>query len=100
MLYRGTTPTIKFSLNYDTSTLTVAYITFSQKGYIKFEKTLEDCNLGTNYITVKLTQEDTLKLTPNIPVETQVRALLADGTAVASKIIEKDVADVLKDGEI
>ena len=86
-MIRGTTPTIKFTTSLETDLLNTAYITFSQNGKLVFEKTLSECTLETKAITLKLTQEETLKLQSGISkVEIQIRAKTADGTVMATDI--------------
>ena len=100
MIYRGTTPRLDFTLPFNTDLIDKAYITFHQKDRQAIEKVKSDCEIDTNKLILTLTQTDTLKLVSSVPVKIQVRALLIDGSAVASKVIEKSVNDVLKDGEI
>ena len=100
MIYRGTTPKLDFTLPFNTELLDKAYITFFQKDRQAIEKEKSDCEIDTNKLILTLSQADTLKLVSNVPVKIQVRALLTDGSAIASKVIEKKVKDVLKDGEI
>lgn len=99
-MYRGTTPKLVFTLPFDTNLIDKAYITFFQKDRQAIEKEKSDCEIDTNKLILTLSQTDTLKLVSNVPVKIQVRALLTDGSAIASKVIEKHVEDVLRDGEI
>ena len=99
-MYRGTTPKLVFTLPFDTNLIDKAYITFFQKDRQAIEKDLSACEIKESKLILKLSQQDTLKLVSKIPVQIQVRALLTDGSAVASTVIEKNVQDVLKDGEI
>ena len=100
MIYRGTTPKFIFTLPFSSELIGKAYITFLQKDRKAIDKELSDCEVEGNKITIKLTQADTLNLVSNIKVNIQIRALLTDGSVVASKIIEENVKDILKDGEI
>lgn len=100
MIFRGTTPKFTFTLPFDTSLIDKVYITFYQRDRKSIEKEISDCELSYNKLTLKLTQNDTLSLVSNVDVQIQIRALLTDGSAVASKVNYKKVADVLKDGEI
>ncbi len=100
-MIRGTTPTIKFTTSIETALLNTAYITFSQNGKVVFEKTLSECTLETKAITLKLTQEETLKLQSGISkVEIQIRAKTADGTVMATDIFKVPVDKILKEGII
>lgn len=99
-MIRGTTPTLEFVLPFDTSILVNAYVTFEQNGELVLEKTLEDCVCQENMISVKLTQEETLKLTSGSITEIQIRAKTADGDALASNIIRESTGRILKEGVI
>lgn len=99
-MIRGTTPTLEFTLPFDVSTLMLAYITFSQSGAEKVEKTLDDCEKNGNKLIVKLTQEDTLALSSGDHTEIQIRAKTFDGEAIASNIIRDRTDRILKDGVI
>lgn len=103
-MYRGTTPTLTFTLPFDVSELAVYYITIAQQ-YGKsistiIEKSTEDCTEDGQVITCVLTQEDTLKLYGEGKVLIQVRARTAGGTALASKMFQTTAAEILKDGVI
>lgn len=99
-MIRGTTPTLEFNLPFETSTLEVAYISMSQNDNVIIEKTLSDCVMGENTLTVKLTQDDTLKLEAGDRVEIQIRVRTKEGEALASKIKTTFAAKILKDGVI
>lgn len=99
-MYRGTTPTLTFTLPFETNLISKCYVSFFQKERLRVEKELTNCDCVGKTITVKLTQSDTLSFVSNAVVKIQIRALLSDGNAVASKVMEMNVKDVLKDGEI
>ena len=69
-MYRGTTPTLKFTLPFEAGTL------------------------------AGLTQEETLKLGVSDRTEIQLRVRLADGNALASQIFAVSTERILKDGVI
>ena len=100
MTRRGTTPTHVFNTSIDLTGATVLYITYGQRGGNLIEKKLADCTVTSTAVTVVLTQEESLKLDPKSKVEIQIRAKLADQTAVASNIIETDAGKILKGGII
>lgn len=100
MIYRGTTPKLVFKVNFNTALVEKIYITFSQKDRKPVDKELSDCELEEGKVIVKLTQKDTLSFVSKFPVKIQIRVKLTDGTATATKTIEKTVVDILKDGEI
>lgn len=99
-MYRGTTPTIEVTLDFDASNLEALYATFKQCDEVVFEKTLDDCELNGNVVSFTLTQEETLQLQCKNCVYMQLRAKLNDGTAVAYEPYSFVVQDVFKEGEI
>lgn len=99
-MYRGTTPTLKFSLPFDVSFIDVVWVTFSQKNKEIFTIETEDCVLEEKTITMELTQNQTLRLQGKDEVEIQVRILTHEGEALASNIFKTTVKRILKDGEI
>ena len=99
-MYRGTTPTLQFNLPFSVSNIAVLYITAKQYDVIVLEKDLSDCIVHDTSVTVKLAQEETLKLQPNRRITLQIRCRTHDGTAMASQKFECDVKDILKEGVI
>lgn len=99
-MIRGTTPTLKFIIPISTDQLAEAYVTLAQRGAVVIDKTLEECDCEENKITVKLTQEETLKLQHDCITEIQIRARTLSGDAVASNIIRESTKRILKDGVI
>lgn len=98
-MFRGTTPTNVFNVDVDLTNAEVIYITYKQQNKVVFEKTKDDITATAQTLTVKLTQEETLKLTER-EVEIQIRARFSDGTALASNIIKTTASKILKDGVI
>lgn len=99
-MIRGTTPTLKFTLPFNTDRLSCAWITLSQNRTIIIDKPMSDCSCSENVVTVTLTQEETLLLNCDCRTEIQIRAKTVDGKALASKIFTVDTERILKDGEI
>lgn len=99
---RGTSPTLTFTTPYTQDEVTSGYITFSQRGAIVIDVSLNDpsVTINDNSISVTLTQEQTLALTTVDVCKIQIRALLTGGKAVASTIVQDAVCPILKDGEI
>ena len=84
-IIRGTTPTIKYTFEtVRPSDIAVAYLTAKQNGATKFEKSLSDATVGTNYIAWILTQEETLALSP-VMASFMCNWKKSDGTRGASK---------------
>lgn len=102
-MIRGTTPFLAFDLPLLTSLIKSAEIilkyTDQNKSFL-IEKTLEDCEIGEQSLTVKLTQAETLQLPAPATAEVQLRVLLTDDTSLATDPFEVDVGKLLKDGEI
>ena len=99
-MIRGTTPTLTFTLPFEVSVLSEAYITLCQNGNTVIEKCMSDCVCEGDTITVKLTQEETLKLECSHIVEIQIRAKTEAGDAIASNVIQERTERILKDGVI
>lgn len=99
-MIRGTTPTLVFDVDADLTDAQVIYITLRQIGRDAIEKTQEDITVGVRELSVRLTQEETLKLESGLPVEIQIRARFADGSAIASNIMRADAGRILKEGVI
>ena len=99
-MIRGTTPTLRFYLPFSVELLEVAYITMQQGGETVIEKTLSECTAEQNVISVKLTQEETLKLHVGSTVEIQIRAKTAKDDALASNIMRESADRILKEGVI
>ena len=98
-MIRGTTPLNIFTVDEDLTNADVIYITYKQNNNVAIEKSLPDIQVTSDTLTVRLTQEDTLNLEPR-EVSIQIRARFADGTAIASNVIQTTATKVLKDGVI
>lgn len=96
-MYRGTTPTLKFTLPFSCDDITLCSVAFAQGGNVVLEKRLDDCSLEGNVISVTLTEEDTLLLDCKSNVEIQLRIACGE-TKLASNIIKTGVGRILKDG--
>lgn len=101
-MIRGTTPVLEFTLPFDTDLLEEAYVTISQRGAVVIEKSIDECTLKRDMLSVRLSQEETLELIAqrNLRTEIQLRVLTRDGEALASNIETVDVGRILKDGVI
>lgn len=100
---RGTTPRVTVTAPIDLTPMTV-YLTFKQGSA---EATLTNADFeafayadGKTTISASLTQEQTLAFEAGERVRVQVRAVQADGTAIASNIASVRVDGLLHDGEI
>ena len=101
-MIRGTTPTLEFTMPFDTSLIAELYITITQNGATALEKTLSDCNCNDTSVSLTLTQEDTLRLEqkPYSNSEMQIRVRTVAGEVLASNIMSIYVGRILKDGVI
>lgn len=104
---RGTTPTHTFKTGVDLRDASVLFITYSQeelpgsKTFVtKVEKTISDCTITENTVSVTLTQAETLAFDDCKMVFIQIRAGFPDDSRIASRIIKSSVDKILKDGEI
>lgn len=96
-MYRGTTPTLKFTLPFACSEISLCSVAISQDGELILEKKLSDCSMEENILVVTLTEEDTLKLDCRKHAEIQLR-IGCGGSRLASNIIRVGVGRILKDG--
>ena len=99
-MIRGTTPTLEFTLPFETSEIAEAFVTLAQKDTVIIDKALSDCKCDARMLSVRLTQEETLKLTCDCKTDIQVRVRTKAGDALASNIIKVDTDKILKDGVI
>lgn len=99
-MIRGTTPTLEFTLPFECSLISCAYVTFAQEKDVKIEKTFDDCEKSGSKLIVRLSQEDTLRLAESVKTEIQIRAKTHAGEALASQIFRVTTERILKDGVI
>ena len=99
-MIRGTTPKLEFSLPFDTSEIAEAFVTLSQNDQVIVDKALADCKCDKRKLSVRLTQEDTLKLSCDCITDIQIRVRTKGGDALASNIMREDTYKILKDGVI
>lgn len=98
-MVRGTTPTLGFSIPCAPEEITTAFVTLSQFGKVKVEKSLPDFLFDGGRLYVALTQKDTLSLTAGF--ETEIQLSIRCGQMVyRSDIIRVETKRILKDGEI
>lgn len=83
----GTTPTHYFELPFDTSNVYQVRIIYKQDNEIIIKKTQDDCILDGSTIELTLTQEDTVKIDHEKPVDIQVRVLDNVGHALGSLVM-------------
>ena len=98
-MIQGTTPTHAFKVPIDTAIISNVRITYAQNGSVVLTKEKEDCKMGENLVSVKLTQEETFNFDEELPVDIQIRILTTGGDALASKVERVPLLTVL-DGEV
>lgn len=82
----GTTPEHTFVFPFDISSIAQVKITYAQNRKVILEKYLVDCVVGTNSLTVSLTQDDTFLFVEGSNVEIQVRVLTKSKQAFTSDV--------------
>ena len=92
-MIRGTTPTHSFVLPFETSIVKSAKVIYAQSDAVILEKA--SCTMEGNTLSVRLTQEETLKFDCKKNVEIQLRILTEANDALTSDIITIDVARCL-----
>ena len=99
-MIRGTTSTLQFTFPFELNNVAELWVTLKRDTNFVLDTTLTDCELDGSVLTLRLTQQDTLKLNAFMPVAIQIRIRTNDGNAVASNIITTSVGQILKDGVI
>lgn len=92
---QGTTPTLTFTLPFETAGLTKCNVDFAQNGTVVLKKGIEDCTLSENSVAVSLTEEETLALNSKQLLEMQISVQKADNTIARSKPIVTKVGKAL-----
>lgn len=91
-MIRGTTPTYTFDIPLDASLIADLRLSFAQEGTELVKKTKNDITLEGQKITVRLTQEDTLKFDHGkSTVQIQLRVLTTGGDVMTSDIMNVNV---------
>ena len=100
MISKGCTCKHTFAIPFTENQISAIFITYQQDQVTKIEKELSDCEFADGTVSVKLSQEDTLKFDDNAIIKIQIRVKLISGAVTKSEIIETFTDDVLKDGVI
>lgn len=100
---RGTTPTININVKseIDLAAITVIWVYIYQDKRVVINKELGDVTMDieNRIISLNLSQDDTLALKVGEGLF-QIRLLMANGTALATKASRINVEEVYKDGVI
>lgn len=99
-LIPGSTPIHTYRTTLDTSLIDKIRITYSQFGEIVLQKQESDCQISDGLITVKLTQEDTLRFVEKVPVKIQGKIRTLGGEVFLTKVITKPCGDVIDREEL
>lgn len=103
-LIRGTTPTIIITVEteIDFDDVSAVWIYISQQNKVKVDKELSDVTFdkAKRTITVTLSQNDTLALKADAEALFQIRLLMVNGTAFATRASKVKVIEVYKNGVI
>lgn len=94
-MFPFSTPTHIFRLPIETDTIAKLEIVYVQFGKTVIEKNENDVQKEGNTISLKLTQQETRDFSHTSPVRIQLRVLTKSGDLLPSKIIEKEVEEVL-----
>ena len=102
-MIKGTTPTIKYNLPFESSLIksaeiVVMYVDANKE--VLIIRNLEKCTLGDKCIETVLTQEETLKLPAPSTVEVQLRIVTKDDTILATVPEKVTVKRLLKEDVI
>ena len=97
-MYRGTTPTITFTLPFDGSRITALNLCFTQQGEVVLEKALGACKLERNTLQVSLTEQETLLFDAKKGMADMQLRIGCGDARMASNIMQISVERILKDG--
>ncbi len=94
---RGTTPTLRFELKgIELELIDKAIFTMQQNLNGKCIEINKDATVYSDYLSVSLTQQETLSFGPG-HILMQLKIKLKDGNVVASNITEKTIKDILNE---
>lgn len=95
-MIRGTTPTHTFEIPLEVSYIADLRLSYAQGGEELITKNKTDVTLEGQTITVKLTQEETLKFDHSKSVaHVQLRVKTTDGVVLSSRIMNFNVFETL-----
>lgn len=83
----GATPQHTFTFPFETDLIKNLKITYTQNKKVVLEKYLADCEVGANFVSYFLTQEETFLFDNDAIVEVQVRVLTMNNDAITSDIL-------------
>lgn len=84
----GGTPLHEFELDLaEMPNIVEVLISYTQNGRVILRKKLKDCTLEGNKLSVRLTQEDTLKFTEDHKVRIQIKLKTDEGRILPSEVM-------------
>lgn len=98
VIYKGTTPTLRFTTNIDTSLLDGCRLAFAQRDGFLYTKTLEDMEVSDGLIECTLSEYDTLLFDEDDPLDMQFRIRYDGEWLDASNIIRVNVGKIIEGG--
>lgn len=99
-IYRGSTPILNFTdLPFEADTITAGYITIQQTHHNIIDEAVESWTKSGTTVSLRLTQDDTLGLTANVPTTVQLRCRVGEDAFVSQKF-PLVIKDVNKNGRI
>lgn len=98
-MYRGTTPTLTFTLPIEAATITALNIALAQRGRVLVSRSLADVKTEGNEIETTLTEAETLALHAGCNLQIQLRVGV-DETRMASQIFDVPVERILQEGKL
>lgn len=90
-MVRGSTPTHTFELPLDEENIKNVIVAYAQDDVVVLSKTIEDCIVSGNIITLELSQEETLLFNSKKKVDIQLKVLNNNGKVFISNIICTEV---------
>lgn len=98
-MYRGTTPTLTFTLPIEAATITALNIALAQRGRVVVSRDLDGVETDGRKITMTLTEEETLRLYADVELRIQVRVGVG-AARMASQVFTVPVERILRDGAL
>lgn len=95
-MYRVTTPTHKFIVPFNASTIDKLILTYSQAGNTVLEKRENEVTFSGKTVVVTLTQEETARFDIRYKVDVQLRVKIGE-KVIASNILTISVDKVLNE---
>ena len=100
-MYRGTTPTLIFTLPIEANTITLLNLALSQFGRVLISKGLEDAEIDGKTVSFSLSEDETLKLIGHCGREVEIQLRVGvNEVRFASQIFTAPVERILQEGKL